>query len=84
VIAMTAFTSYRLRVTEFTADDQAILVQANLSLRAGDGTEFDVVRELPGSDGRLVRVLTQRGQWHKVEFGDGSTGWLPNTALQII
>ena len=84
VIAMTAFTSYRLRVTEFTADDQAILVQANLTLRAGDGTEFDVVRELPASDGRLVRVLTHRGQWHKVEFGDGSTGWLPNTALQII
>ena len=84
LISISAFASYRLRVVEFTADNQAVLVLSDVSLRSGDGREFEVVHELPGSDGRVVRVLDQRGQWHKVEFKDGATGWLPTTALQII
>jgi len=84
LIAITAFASYRMRVTEFSADDQAVLVQSGVSLRSGDGRDFEILRELTDSDGRLVRVLDQRGQWHKVKFDNGSTGWVPTTALQVI
>jgi tetratricopeptide (TPR) repeat protein len=84
LLALTAFASYQLRVSEFLLDNQAVVTQADVSLLEGDGNEFGILLETPFLGGDLVEVLDQRGSWHKVRLPDGQSGWLPSTALQII
>ena len=84
VLAVTAFSSYQLRVSEFSVDDVAVVTQPKASLRAGDGMEFTVTSETPFQGGDVVEVLDQRGLWHKVQLGNGQSGWLPSSALQVI
>ncbi|MDA7874869.1 BatD family protein [Rhodopirellula sp.] len=84
LLAFAAFASYELRVSEFSMDNQAVVTQPNISLRDGDGSEFEIVRETPFLGGDTVQVLDQRGSWHKVKLSNGQSGWLPSTALQLI
>lgn len=59
---------------------EAILVEKSISLRAGDGEEFDEVAKLDGVDGRRVRILEDRADWQEVAVGE-QTGWMPASQL---
>jgi len=84
LLAVTALSSYQLRVSEFSVDGVAVVTQPEASLREGDGVEFAVTSESPFRGGDLVEVLDQRGIWHKVKLGNGQSGWIPSNALQLI
>ncbi len=84
LLAVTAFSSYQLRVSEFSVDHVAVVTQPDASLREGDGIEFAVTSESPFQGGDVVEVLDRRGMWHKVKLGNGQSGWLPSDALQLI
>jgi tetratricopeptide (TPR) repeat protein len=84
LLAVSAFSSYQLRVSEFTVDDVAVVTQPEISLREGDGSEFAIIGDSPFVGGDVVQVLDQRGLWHKVKLSDGQSGWLPSTALELI
>ncbi|MDB4749521.1 BatD family protein [Rubripirellula sp.] len=84
LLAVSSFSSYQLRVSEFTVDDVAVVTQPEISLREGDGSEFAIVGDTPFVGGDVVQVLDQRGLWHKVKLSDGQSGWLPSSALQLI
>ncbi len=83
-LAVTAFSSYQLRVSEFAVEGVAVVTQPTASLRAGDGIEFPITDESPFQGGDVVEVIDQRGLWHKIQLENGQNGWLPSNALQII
>ncbi len=69
--------SYFLRVTEFVADGTAVLVERNVTIREGDGSEFAEVTELRSAEGRVVKVLDRRGDWVRISLASGTAGWIP-------
>jgi tetratricopeptide (TPR) repeat protein len=69
--------SYFVRIAEFVRDDTAVLVIPELSVREGDGTEFAEITALSDAEGRLVKVLDQRGDWMRISLDSGTTGWIP-------
>jgi len=83
-LAVTAFSSYQLRVSQFAVEHVAVVTQSDASLREGDGLEFAVTSQSPFEGGDVVEVLDRRGSWHKVKLGNGQSGWLPSNALQLI
>ncbi len=84
LLAVTTFTSYQLRVSEFSVDHVAVVIQSDASLREGDGTEFAITSESPFHGGDVVEVLDRRGLWHKVKLSNGKSGWVASQALQVI
>ena len=84
LLASTAFSSYQLRVSEFSVDHVAVITQPEISLREGDGIEFAVTSDSPFQGGDVVEVLDRRGVWHKIKLSNGQSGWVPTKALQLI
>ena len=84
LLAVTAFSSYQLRVSEFSVDHVAVVTQPDAPLREGDGIEFAVISDSPFQGGDVVEVLDRRGVWHKVKLNNGQSGWVPTKALQRI
>jgi tetratricopeptide (TPR) repeat protein len=69
--------SYFLRVTEFIADDTAVLVEPNVTIREGDGIDFAEVTELRSAEGGVIQVLDRRGEWIRIALESGTSGWIP-------
>ena len=77
LLAIVAGGSYFLRVHEFIADGTAVLIEPNVTVREGDGTEFAEVTELRSAEGRVVQVLDRRQDWIQIALSGGSAGWIP-------
>jgi tetratricopeptide (TPR) repeat protein len=76
--------SYFLRVTEFIADGTAVLVEPNVTIREGDGSEFAELTELRSAEGRVVKVLDRRGDWVRISLASGTAGWIPSDTSEEI
>jgi hypothetical protein len=76
--------SYFVRIAEFVRDDTGVLVIPELSVREGDGTEFAEITALSDAEGRLVKVLDQRGDWMRISLDSGTTGWIPVESCEQI
>ena len=82
IAAMTA-TSYSLSC-QAAARDEAVVVSADATLRAGDGENFPTVAEAKLSAGESVAWLKRRGDWIQVRTDDGQTGWLLAAAVETL
>ncbi len=56
---------------------QAVMVADQVSLRTGDGEQFDKVLDIPTADGQPAEILAERSGWVKVRTATGQEGWLP-------
>lgn len=69
---------------EFTRNDRAVIVQAKIEVRRGDGEEFEVIAEQKGVEGKVVNVLGERAGWAKIRFDSGTVGWVPGDTIRKI
>ena len=73
----TSLTSAALASTQPQSAENGILVANNITLRAGDGENFDAVFSLDVAQGHRVEILTTRGNWTQIKTRHGHIGWLP-------
>ena len=66
-----------------TANKEAIIVNAGdgLNIRSGPGSQYDVVAS--AENGSTVVVLEQSGDWTKINYGNGKTGYVASAYLQM-
>ena len=72
--------SYRLSLIE-AARPQGVIVTSPVTLRDGDGEQFDEVAAVAHAVGQTVAVLGHRGDWTRVVLSEGTTGWLPRASV---
>ena len=84
LVAVLASLSYGIRVHQFCVDDTAVLTNASVQLRAGDGEEFETIAEPEQTAGMLVRVIDRRDGWQKVELPSGAIGWASESDCEEI
>jgi hypothetical protein len=68
--------------TETVTQLQVILNTVNV--RAGPGTEFDVIHFLSRDDNAFVLDTSDDGSWYKIELEDGGVGWVGSSVVEII
>ncbi|SMP37919.1 Oxygen tolerance [Neorhodopirellula lusitana] len=73
-----------LRQTTFGPGHQAIVVVDQLDVRIGDGEDFEIASRLDGTEGTVVELQQQRGDWSEIVTADSVRGWVPMTAVQQI
>lgn len=62
--------------------NRAIIMTPSVTVRSSpdaSGTEIFVLHE-----GTRVKILQTIGQWHQIEIEDGTPGWMPASALEVI
>lgn len=66
-----------------TANKEAIIVNAGdgLNIRSGPGSQYDVVAS--AENGSTVVILEQSGDWTKINYGNGKTGYVASAYLQM-
>lgn len=74
--------SVALTMTEPPEKEGGILVVDHLTLRAGDGENFESVLKLESALGTSVEVLVERNSWVKVKTAKGLVGWVPANQIE--
>lgn len=66
-----------------TANKEATIVNAGdgLNIRSGPGSQYDIVAS--AENGSTVVVLEQSGDWTKINYGNGKTGYVASAYLQM-
>jgi len=62
----------------------AVIIADEVTVRSGNGNEFDLAIDRPLPSGVEVQVLEARGHWRLVKLPDGSVGWIPENSLEPI
>ncbi|TWU39948.1 Tetratricopeptide repeat protein [Novipirellula aureliae] len=62
----------------------AVIVADDVSLRAGDGDQFDSVLSAASSQGQRVEMLATRGDWTQIRTDDGHVGWVHVGDLEVV
>ena len=62
----------------------AVVTNVEANVRTGAGDEFQPASGFDFSEGDAWRVLQQQGDWCQVESEGGSTGWVKNSAVEVI
>jgi tetratricopeptide (TPR) repeat protein len=83
MLFVTTAVSYGNSVETFRRQDTGILVEPQLALRSGDGTNFSSTANWEQCEGQSVMVLHRRGDWLQVR-GNGQTGWVPADAVEVL
>ncbi|MEM8670643.1 MAG: BatD family protein [Planctomycetota bacterium] len=76
VIASLSGGGYLIGIQEFVRDGNAVLVAEDVTVRSGDGDEFDSLMELANASGSLVRCVADRENWLQIELPNGTRGWI--------
>ncbi|MEZ6062848.1 MAG: BatD family protein [Planctomycetaceae bacterium] len=84
VLLAVSLTSAILATTSSAARGDGIVVVNTLTLRAGDGSNFDSLQSLENAVGSRVTILAGRGPWLRVQTRDGQTGWVPANHVEPI
>ena len=62
----------------------AVVTNAEGDVRTGAGDEFQPASGFDLHEGAAWQVLQQRGDWCQVQSESGSTGWVKNSAVEVI
>ena len=62
----------------------AVVTDVGTDVRIGAGDEFQPASGFVPSEGTAWRVIQQQGDWCQVESNSGSTGWVKNSAVEVI
>lgn len=66
-----------------TAPD-AVILESDVTVYKGPGTAYQKQFEQPLQAGVECRVREVRGEWREIELSDGSTGWVPQSAIELV
>lgn len=66
-----------------TAPD-AVVVASDVAVYKGPAATYQKQFEQPLQAGVELRVREERGDWRRVELSDGSTGWIPRSAIELV
>jgi len=64
--------------------DLAVVMGDTITLKTGDGAEFQTEATLEAATGTVVRVLGQRADWRKVRLPDDRVGWVSKSAIEKV
>ena len=73
-----------LRQTVYAPTGQAVAIVADLDVRQGDGKDFPVVQKLDNTEGHVVKIEQQRGDWYRIAAADSVAGWVTADSLEVI
>lgn len=76
MILLVSLGSLGLTETEAANTFNAVVVADGISLRAGDGEQFDEVMSVEAAQGCRLELLGQRGSWAQVRTASGHIGWI--------
>ena len=68
--------SFGLSNSNAFSDYNGIIVTNNVTLRSGDGEQFNEVATLETTQGQRVKYLDRRGDWAKIETATKQSGWV--------
>ncbi len=83
LILIASLGSVVLSQTEPESMLNAVIVADAVSLRAGDGEQFDEVVSVETAQGHRVEMLGQRGRWSQIRTADGHTGWIESDDVEL-
>ncbi len=66
-----------------TAPD-AVVIANDVPVYKGPATTYQKQFEQPLQAGVELRVREERGDWRRIELSDGSTGWVPRSAIELV
>jgi hypothetical protein len=69
---------------EGSTTDDAVVMQAGVTLRAADSAGAPAALSSPLPAGAEVGLVERRGGWSRVRLANGATGWLPDAAVAAI
>ncbi len=79
LVILVGFLNYALYASSLTK--KALAMQEDVTVYAGPGTEYHAMGTIPCA--QKVTVKVQNQTWSKIT-GGSYTGWVPNTAIEII
>jgi len=62
----------------------AVVIESDVAVFKGPGTAYQKQFEQPLQAGVECRVREVRGDWRQIELSDGSTGWVPQAAVELV
>jgi tetratricopeptide (TPR) repeat protein len=83
VTAALATSLYAQQAAE-SRQPEAVVIRERSYLRLGRSEAAEPALKQPLGSGVEVRVLQRRGDWVEVRLPGGQTGWLPESAIEIV
>ncbi len=65
-------------------NDLAVFVSNEITLKSGDGGEFQTEAKVESASGIVVQLLGQRADWAKVRLPDDRIGWVPKSTVEKV
>lgn len=84
LLLMTTLVSMYLHTENTAQQGNAVIVEQQLQLHAGDGEQFAEVAVLDSAEGRRVQTLAHRGTWTQIQTRGGQIGWVPDHVLELL
>lgn len=84
--ALTAVLACSVTITHWSLRNQppGVITAMDVSVQKGPGTQYQRRFEQPLQPGVEFVVLERRGSWWRIELPDGQTGWIENTAGELV
>jgi tetratricopeptide (TPR) repeat protein len=74
--------SFAIFKSETELGVEAIVLVDKISLRSGDGDQFAELYPIEAAQGNRVRQLDARGDWKKIQAGEGKVGWVVASSVE--
>ena len=82
-VSLTCCLSIWLEQRDLTQRPPAVVVE-QATLRLGRGENYEAALSQPLGPGVELRIRESRAGWVDVELPDGRTGWLPESAIELV
>lgn len=82
VLAIVAFNFSAAQKNRLTQRNSAIVFEPSVNVKSSPskgGTDLFILH-----DGTKVKILEELGEWNRIEIRDGSEGWIPASAIEVI
>jgi tetratricopeptide (TPR) repeat protein len=63
---------------------EGVIIVQEVVARRGDGESYESSFQEPLHDGTEFRVLDERSGWYFIQLQEGSTGWIPVSAAELV
>ena len=81
---MIAGFSVVLTSTTLPSHNNGIILEDSITLREGDGKEFNEIAKIDSADGQRTQILNQRSGWTQIKTRDDRIGWVPSSSVAAI
>ncbi|MEZ4644462.1 MAG: SH3 domain-containing protein [Chloroflexota bacterium] len=70
--------------TDTTTNATRLQIRGNSNVRAGPGTNFDLVGYAQNGETYDILETSQDRDWYKIQLGNGREGWIGSSRVQLI